>query len=235
MIEAEHELDRYARLAGAARRRLPALRPMQVPAADELAVFPLASSHVNRWPLRAMGEAAARVAAARGLKIAVVVGERVGGELEEAVAAGFFGPQPQIVIGAPGDFHSVAARIAAAAGYLGDRHGACPPRCGVRVAGRGGTRRRLLAALRPVGGALGRGGGADPVLRLRVGLRVRARFLQRGVDADSLVAAFDTAYAGASDGPFIHALDAYGARERTIFEAAANVHRGGAAGPGPLG
>jgi ADP-heptose:LPS heptosyltransferase len=223
-IETEHELDRYARLAGAAGRRLPALRPPEVPASNELVVFPLASSHINRWPLRTMGEAAVRVAAARGATIVLIVGERDGAELKAAVAAGSFGRKPKIVIGMPADLPAVAARIAAAAGYLGIETGLVH-----------------LAAAYGLPGAAVYGGGYWPVygpwaarsaavvapipcFGCQWDCAFERAFCLEAIDADSVVAAFDAAFAGATDGPVIHALDAYGARERTIFEAAASVH-----------
>jgi hypothetical protein len=50
-------------------------------------------------------------------------------------------------------------------------------------------------------------------------------FCIEGVDVDSVVAAFDAAYRNGSGEPLVRELEPYGERERTIFAAAAQVHR----------
>ena len=223
-IENEHELDRYARLAGAAGRRLPALRPMQAAASNELVVFPLASSPINRWPLRDTGATALRVAAARGATIAVIAGERDHAELEAAAAAGVFGDTPQLVLGGRDELPAVAARIAAAVGYLGIETGlvhlaAAYGRPGAAVYGGGywptygPWAARSAAVVAPI-----------PCFGCAWDCAFERPFCTEGVDVDSLVAAFEAAYA-AADEPVVCTLDPYGPRERTIFEAAARVHR----------
>jgi ADP-heptose:LPS heptosyltransferase len=223
-VAAEHELDRYARLAGARGRRLPALRALPARASNELVVFPLTASRLNRWPLAAMGEAAVRVAAARGATIALISGERGRAEIESAVAAGHFGPEPQLVIGTPDELPSVAARVAAAVGYLGIDTGlvhlaAAYGRPGATVYGGGywpvygPWAARSAAVVAPI-----------PCFGCEWDCAFGRPFCTEGVDVDSLVAAFEAAYAGA-DEPLVCALDPYGPRERAVFEAAARVHR----------
>jgi ADP-heptose:LPS heptosyltransferase len=219
----EHELDRYARLAGANARRLPALRGRGTPAA-ELVVFALASSRINRWPLSAMGAAALRVAATRRAAIVLVGSEKDRPELEAAIAAGTFGPEPQLVAGAPGDLPAVAARIAGAAGYLGIETGLVH-----------------LAAAFGVPGAAVYGGGYWPVYgpwSARSAAVVAPipcfgcewdcafdrPFCMESIDVDSVVSAFEDAYQDGSGRPLVRALEPYGERERTVFGAAAAVH-----------
>ena len=223
---AEHELDRYARLAGATARRSPALRPIAATApATELVVFPLGSTPINRWPMPAMGEAARRIAAGRRATITLIGGASNRAELEDVAAAGFFGPEPAVVTGSPADLPSVAARIAGAAGYVGIETGLAH-----------------LAAAYGVPGATVYGGGYWPLYSpwaprsagvvapipcfgCEWDCAFERPFCIEGVDADSVVTAFEAAYAGETGAPLVCERDAYGARERAIFAAAANVHR----------
>ncbi len=222
----EHELDRYARLAGADARRNPALRAVAATApAAELVVFPLGATPVNRWPMRAMGETAQRIAARLGATITLVGGDKDRADIEGAVAAGFFGAEPAIVTGSPDDMPSVAARIASAAGYVGIETGLVH-----------------LAAAYGVPGATVYGGGYWPVYApwaarsagviapipcfgCEWDCAFERPFCIEGVDVDGVVAAFDAAYADESGRPVVSERDAYGPRERAIFEAAGNVHR----------
>lgn len=223
-VAGEHELDRYARLAGTAERRLPALLPGGGEPTGELVVFPLASSAINRWPLEAMGQAAQRVAAARNLPIALIGGEKDGPELEAAIAAGTFGAGPRLVLGAPEDLPAVAARIAGAAGFLGIETGLVH-----------------LAAAYGVPGATVYGGGYWPIYgpwSARSAAVVAPipcfgcewdcafdrPFCLEGVDVDSVVAAFEAALGDEPGRPLVRELDAYGERERAIFGTAAAVH-----------
>jgi ADP-heptose:LPS heptosyltransferase len=223
-VAGEHELDRYARLAGAPARRKPALRPPAGAPSGELVVFPLASSPINHWPLSAMGAAALRAAAPRQSTIVLVGGENNRAELEAAIAAGTFGPGAQLVTGAPADLPAVAARIAAAAGYLGIETGLVH-----------------LAAAYGVPGATVYGGGYWPVYGPWAARSVGVvapipcfgcewdcafdrAFCLEGVDVDSVVAAFEDALRDDSGEPLVRTLDPYGAREHTIFATAAAVH-----------
>ncbi|MDB5072813.1 MAG: glycosyl transferase, family 9, partial [Candidatus Eremiobacteraeota bacterium] len=195
------------------------------PPSAELAVFPLASSRINRWPLAAMGEAALRIAAAHQLEIVLVSGEKDRPELEAAVADGTFGPRPRVVIGTPEDVPAVGARIAGAAGYLGIETGLVH-----------------LAAAYGIPGATVYGGGYWPVygpwaarsagvvapipcFGCEWDCAFDRPFCLEGVDAGSVVAAFEDAFADESGEPLVRTIDPYGARERTIFGTAAAVHR----------
>ena len=222
----EHELDRYARLAGASARRSPVLRSIAKPApSTELVVFPLGSTPINRWPLRAMGETAQRIAAARRLTVTLVGGDQDRAGIEGAVAAGFFGARTAIVTGSPDDLPSVAARIARAAAYVGIETGLVH-----------------LAAAYGVPGATVYGGGYWPVygpwaprsagviapipcFGCEWDCAFERPFCIEGIDVDSVTAAFDAAYDDDSGRPLVRELHPYGARERAIFEAAGNVHR----------
>jgi ADP-heptose:LPS heptosyltransferase len=225
-VPGEHELDRYARLAGAAARRRPVLRPFAAPApATELVVFPLGATPINRWPLRAMGAAAQGIAATRRLSVALVGSDKDRPGLEGAVTAGFFGADTAIVTGSPDDLPSVAARIAGAAGYVGIETGLVH-----------------LAAAYGVPGATVYGGGYWPVygpwaprsagvvapipcFGCEWDCAFERPFCIESIDVDSVTAAFDAAHADDSGRPVVRELDAYDARERAIFEAAGNVHR----------
>ena len=223
---AEHELDRYARLAGAGARRNPALRPIAAAApASELVVFPVGSTPINRWPMHAMGETARRIAAKHGATVTLVGADVDRADVETAVASGYFGASPAIVTGSPDDLPSVAARIAGAVGYVGIETGLVH-----------------LAAAYGVPGATVYGGGYWPVygpwaprsaavvapipcFGCEWDCAFERPFCIEGVDVDAVVAAFETAFAGDSGGPVVCERDAYGARERAIFEAAGTVHR----------
>jgi heptosyltransferase-2 len=222
---AEHELDRYARLAGMPARRLPALRAAGGVPSGELVVFPLASSRINRWPLAAMGAAAQRVAAAHQAEIVLVGGEKDRPELEAAAAGGAFGPRPRVVIGAPEDLPAIAARIAGAAGYLGIETGLVH-----------------LAAAYGIPGATVYGGGYWPVYgpwAARSAAVVAPipcfgcewdcafdrPFCLEGVDPQSVAAAFEDAFADDTGQPLVRTTDPYGEREHAIFGTAAAVHR----------
>ncbi|HWT07291.1 MAG TPA: glycosyltransferase family 9 protein, partial [Xanthomonadales bacterium] len=146
-------------------------------------------------------------------------------DIENAVAAGFFGTEPAIVTGSPDDLPSVAARIAGAAGYVGIETGLVH-----------------LAAAYGVPGAAVYGGGYWPVYApwaprsagvvapiacfgCEWDCAFERPFCIEGVDVDGVVAAFEAAYAGQAGRPVVRERDAYGPRERAIFEAAGNVHR----------
>jgi ADP-heptose:LPS heptosyltransferase len=223
---AEHELDRYARLAGAPARRSPALRPIAATAPpSELVVFALGSTPINRWPMPAMGETARRIAAGLEATITLVGSDEDRADLEDAVAAGFFGAEPAVLTGSPAGLPAVAARIAGAAGYVGIETGLAH-----------------LAAAYGIPGATVYGGGYWPLygpwaprsagvlapipcFGCEWDCAFERPFCIEGVDADSVVAAFEAAYAGEPGAPLVRERDAYRAGERAIFAAAANVHR----------
>ena len=226
-VAGEHELDRYARLAGGGARRLPVLRRAAADAepARELVVFPLASSPINHWPLSAMGAAALRVAAEHAMDIVLIGGEKDRPGLEGAVAGGTFGPRAQVVVGSPEDLPAVAARIAGAAGYLGIETGLVH-----------------LAAAYGIPGATAYGGGYWPVYgpwAARSAAVVAPipcfgcewdcafgrPFCLEGIDAGSVVAAFEGALANEGREPLVRTIEPYGEREHAIFGTAAAVHR----------
>ena len=223
---AEHELDRYARIAGAPARRSPALRPITPTApATELMVFPLGATPINRWPLEAMGETARRIAAGRRATITLVGGTENRAQLEEAVAAGFFGPEPAVLTGSPADLPAVAARIAGAAGYVGIETGLVHLAAAYGVPGAtvyGGGYWPLYAPWAP------RSAGVVapiPCFGCEWDCAFERPFCIEGVDPDSVVSAFEAAYAGETGAPPVRERDAYSARERAIFAAASSVHR----------
>jgi ADP-heptose:LPS heptosyltransferase len=223
--EGEHELDRYARLAGGGARRLPALRPPGAPPSGELVVFPLASSRINRWPLAAMGKAALQVAAAREARIVLVGGEKDRDALDGALADGTFGPGAQLMAGAPEDLPAVAARIAAATGYLGIETGLVHLAAAYGVPGAtvygggywptyGPWAARSAAVVAPI-----------PCFGCEWDCAFDRPFCLEGVDPDSAAAAFEAAFADGSGMPLARMLEPYGPRERAIFGTAAAVHR----------
>jgi ADP-heptose:LPS heptosyltransferase len=225
-VATEHELDRYARLAGAPARRVPALQPAPGGSASgELMVFPFGASSIQQWPMAAMGEAALRIARSRRARIVLVGGEGQRAEAEAAVAAGFFGADPQLLLGAADQLPAVAARIAAASGYLGIDTGLAH-----------------LAAAYGVPGATVFGGGTwpsyapwapwsagvvapIPCFGCDWDCAFGRPFCIEGVDVDSVVTAFEDVCERREGEPLVRLLDRYSAREKTIFEGAAAVHR----------
>ena len=225
-VTAEHELDRYARLAGANERRSPALRPIAAMSPGrELAVFALGSTPINRWPMREMGDTAKRIAKTHRATITLYGSDSDRADLENAVAAGHFGTRATIVTGSPDDLPSVAARISGALGYIGIETGLAH-----------------LAAAYGVPGATVYGGGYWPVygpwaprtagvvapipcFGCEWDCAFERPFCIEGVDVDGVVAAFEAAYGRGSGGPVVSERAAYDPRERAIFEAAGNVHR----------
>lgn len=223
--DAEHELDRLARLAGGAARRVPSLRPLEATPAAELVVFPLSATPTNRWPIERMGGAAQRIAAAHGLTIALVGSHENRAELESAVGAGYFGPDPAVVTGGPDTIPAIAQRIAGAHGYLGIDTGlvhlsqayGLP---GALVSGGGHWPAygpwapRSAAAVAPI-----------PCFGCNWDCAFERPFCTEGVSVDDVVAAFAAAHADRSGLPLVRAVDAYAPREREILGAAGAVHR----------
>jgi ADP-heptose:LPS heptosyltransferase len=225
-LSAEHELDRYARLAGAPARRNPALRPIAAAApATELVVFPLGATRINRWPMSAMGETALRIAAARGATVTLIGGDKDRAEIESAVAAGCFGAEPAIVTGAAEGLAAVAARIAGAVGYVGIETGLAHLAAAYGVPGAtvyGGGYWPLYAPWAPrTAGVV----APIPCFGCEWDCAFERAFCIEGVDVQGVVAAFEAAYADGSERPVVSERDAYDPRERAIFEAAAKVHR----------
>lgn len=225
-ISGEHELDRYARLAGTSARRRPALKtPRKRKGAAELAVFPLSAGRINRWPLDAMGRAALRLAGAHQAKIVLFGGEDNRAEIEAAAAAGLFGAGAQIVIGRPDDIPAVAARIAAAAAYLGIDTGLVHLAAAYGVPGVavfGGGHWPTYAPWSPRSAAVV---APIPCFGCEWDCTFDRPFCIEAVDVDSVIGAFEEAYGDSSDAPQVRTLDPYDAREREIFGAAALVHR----------
>ena len=224
-VAGEHELDRYARLAGAAARRAPALRPAAGSASRDLMVFPFGASPLQQWPMPAMGEAAARIAAPRGARIVVVAADAQRGEAEAAVAAGTFGDAPELLLGAPGDLPAVAERIAGSLGYVGIDTGLAHLASAYGVPGVtvfGGGYWPSYAPWAPQAAGVV---APIPCFGCEWDCAFGRPFCIEGVDVDSVVAAFEDVCAHGRTEPLVRLLDAYGARERTVFEAAGRVHR----------
>jgi ADP-heptose:LPS heptosyltransferase len=222
----EHELDRYARLAGAATRRLPALRSAgSARPGGELMVFPFAASSIKHWSMSALGAAAMRIAEPRQARIVLVGAEADSQEAEEAVASGDFGDGAQVILGTPHDLPSIAERISAASGYLGIDTGLVH-----------------LAAAYDVPGATVFGGGHWPAygpwaarsagvvaplpcFGCEWDCAFGRAFCIEGVDVDSVVAAFEDACGNDGAQPLVRILDRYSRREKTIMDAAASAYR----------
>ncbi|HEY4439450.1 MAG TPA: glycosyltransferase family 9 protein [Candidatus Elarobacter sp.] len=220
----EHELRRYARLAGETEPRLPRLRPLAGAPTTELAVFPLSATAFNRWPLSRVAESARRIAAAHGLTPVVIGSVTERALLDAAAAEGAFGPNARVAVGSRDDLAATAARIAAAAGYVGVDTGlahlaAAYGRPGVTVYGGGywphhapwGPRSAGVVAPIPCFGC-----GWDCAFE--------RPFCLDGIDVTSVAETFDAAYAGEGV-PVLRELTPYGAREHEIFAAASHVHR----------
>jgi heptosyltransferase-2 len=225
-VAAEHELDRYARLGDVPARRVPALRAAQDgPASDELVVFPFGGSSYQQWPIPAMGEAARRIARSRRARIVLVGSQAQQAEAEAAVAAGHFGDAPQLLFGERAELPAVAARIAAASGYLGIDTGLVHLAAAYGVPGAtvfgGGTwpsyapwAPRSAGVVAPI-----------PCFGCEWDCAFGRPFCIEDVDVESVVAAFEDAWTKRDGEPLVRVLDRHSAREKTIFEAAAAVHR----------
>ena len=225
-IAMEHELDRYARLAGTPVRRVPALRPAPSGAASgELMVFPFGASSIQQWPIAAMGEAALLIARRRGARIVLVGCAAQRGEADASVAAGIFGEAPQLMFCEPAQLPAVAARIAAAAGYLGIDTGLVHLAAAYGVPGAavfgGGTwpsyapwAPRSAGVVAPI-----------PCFGCEWDCAFGRPFCLEGVHAESVAAAFEDVCENDDGKPLVRSLDPYSAREKAIFEAATAVHR----------
>jgi ADP-heptose:LPS heptosyltransferase len=224
-LAGEHELDRYARLAGAPSRRAPALRAQAGSASSDVMVFPFGASELQQWPMAAMGEAALRIAAPRRARIVVVAADAQRREADAAVGAGTFGDAPELLLGSPGDLPAVAERIAASIGYVGIDTGLAH-----------------LAAAYGVPGVTVFGGGywpsyapwaphaagvvaPIPCFGCEWDCAFGRPFCIEGVDVASVVAAFEDVCAHERTEPLVRLLDPYGAREKAVFDAAGRVHR----------
>jgi ADP-heptose:LPS heptosyltransferase len=223
-VEDEHELDRYARLAGHGARRSPDLAPLAPNGtAAELVVFPFSATPANSWPLASMGAAAAEVAARRGAAVVLIGTHGDRPPLERAVALGWFGPNATVMTGAAADLPAVARRVAGALGYLGIDNGLVHLAAAYGVPGAavfgGGTwpayapwAARSAGVVAPI-----------PCFRCNWDCAFGRPFCTEAIDAENLVAAFEGVFDEAA--PVIHARDAYTEREREILGAAAAVHR----------
>jgi heptosyltransferase-2 len=223
-VPGEHELDRYARLAGAPARRLPALR---TPAGAEtdgpwLAVFPAGAPVLKQWPLERTVSAATAIAGRLGARVVLVGSERERPALEAAAAR--FATAPEILAGTTEGLPAIAERLAGARAYLGIDSGlphlaAAYGVPGVTIYG-GGT----WPAYAPW--APGSSGVVAPIPCFGCGwdCAFEHAFCIDGVGEDAVVAAFD-ALSAQPEHPAVVALDAYTARERAILGTAGAVHR----------
>lgn len=113
----EHELDRYARLAGAPARRAPRLQAWADPGVPILAVFPAGAPAIKLLPDEVVVEAATHSALALGVPIALIGAEHERERLQTLAAR--FGEPPEIITGAPDQLSAVARRLAGARAFLG--------------------------------------------------------------------------------------------------------------------
>lgn len=229
-VRNEHELDRYARLGGVERRRLPALRVAENADASDapLVVFPLGTPAIKRWPLRSIADAATRISRDLSAPIALVGSDSERTELEAAVHQGLFDDRTVVVTGTPAELPRVAEAIARARGYLGIDTGLAHLATafgvpGVTVFG-GGTwpayapwRSTSAAVVAPI-----------PCFGCDWDCAFDRAFCIEPIDVQSVVSAFEEVAGPDRDEPLVVQLQPYNERESAIFRAAAAVHRASA-------
>jgi ADP-heptose:LPS heptosyltransferase len=212
-VAGEHELDRYARLAGVPERGRPVLRRWDAPGPPILAVFPIGAPTIKQLPHNVLIDSATRSARALGVPIALIGSILERDRLTE-IAAQFPEP-PEIIIGAPEDLSTVSQRIAGARAFLGIDTGLAH-----------------LAAAYGIPGAVAYGGGTWPAYAPWANGTVGVvapipcfgcywdcafghGFCIEGINADALVHA--VASLDANSPPAIVALKPYSEREENIF------------------
>jgi hypothetical protein len=222
----EHELERYARLAGTDVVRLPQLRPLRPDAGSTraLAVFPIGGVAIKRWPIDRLIAAATTIAAARHASIVVVGAEQDRGELDAIAAHEGFTTPPEVLTGTPGDLATIAARIAGAIGFIGLDTGLAHLATAYGVPGvtvYGGGHWPAYAPWRPTTAAVL---APIPCFGCNWDCAFDFAYCLAGVDVRSAVAAFERAEAGGEETPPRVEVDAYTMQEREIFARAARVY-----------
>jgi heptosyltransferase-2 len=220
----EHELDRYARLAGVPSRRLPALRRFE-PALNErpwIAMFPLASKPIQRWPLERTVDVGTRIADRHGASIRLVGSAAQRPDLENV--ARMFRVVPEVVTGTPADLPDVAGELSTAFGYVGLDTGlvhiaAAYGVPGVAIFGGGHWpayapwQSNSVAVLSPI-----------PCFHCNWDCAFERAFCLDGVDANAVADAFDAVAGGRTNIAPVE-IDAFSPRERAMFEGGALAYR----------
>ena len=224
-VDGEHELDRYARLAGTAARRLPALRAPapRTRRAAWLAVFPFGAVAIKQWPLERTVGAATRIAARLEAGI-TLVGSKADRPRLKQVAARFDGATELLTADAAG-LPALAARLAGATGYVGIDSGPAHLAAAYGVPGvtvYGGGHWPAYAPWRATSA-----GVVAPIPCFGCGwdCAFDHAFCIDAIEEDAVVAAFDAAIEPGRDLPAVVELGAYAPRERAILAAAGAVHR----------
>jgi ADP-heptose:LPS heptosyltransferase len=219
----EHELDRYARLAGAGERRLPALRIISAPAASDpwLAVFPSTSLALKRWPLERIAAATDQIAARHGLT-PVIVGSTSELALLERTADAC-SEQAEVYAANGGGLAELAARLASADGFLSVDSGLAHLSGALGVPGVTVFGGGIWAPYAPW--APGSAGVVAPIPCFGCGwdCAFQRSFCIEGVDVPTVVETYRETVRGAP--PRVVTVAAYTAGERTILAAADAVHR----------
>lgn len=222
-----HELDRYARLAGVA-RRTPSLRrdgPSEDETAPLIVVFPAGAPDLKRWSRESMRNAAERIAAARHARVVVVGAEHERSELDALAQEGPASPAFEVVTGTPNDLPRIAALIARASGYVGIDTGLAHLAAaygvpGVTVYG-GGTWPSYAPWSASSAGVV----APIPCFGCQWDCAFDRAFCIERIGPDSVVATFERVAGATGGGPVVDAIKAYDAEERTILASAAAVHR----------
>jgi ADP-heptose:LPS heptosyltransferase len=224
-IAGEHELDRYARLAGSA-RRTPNFRPIQggKSATRKLLVFPFNNSAFRVWPHEQMVLAATRIAERYDLSIELVASANE----QEAVAdlARSFPHDVAIRTGSPAELPDIAVALSSASGYLSVDTGLAQLAAaygvpGVTIYG-GGTWPKFAPWGSHAAGVV----APLPCFGCRWDCAFDRAFCLERITADPVVEAFDAVYERTGAGPISVAIDPYDAREQAIMDAAAAKYRG---------
>jgi ADP-heptose:LPS heptosyltransferase len=221
--EDEHELDRYARLAGSDVRRYPALRDGERSAADErwLAVFPFSAKPIQRWPVERTVNAARVIAERHGARIRLVGSAQQAAAL--ATVAAMFPEPPELLTGTSAQLPEIAATLRGAFGYAGIDTGlvhlaAAYGVPGVAVFGGGHWpayapwQTNATAVLAPI-----------PCFRCDWNCAFERAFCLDGVDVETVASAFDAALSGERTPAF--EVDAFSERERAILAHGAATYR----------
>ena len=225
-VAGEHELDRYARLTGTARRS-PSLRRSQRVAGDTvplIVVFPAGAPALKHWSRSSMREAVERIAKPRGARVAVVGSERERSELEALATDGASAPF-EVVAGAADELPRIAALIAHADGYVGIDTGLAHLAAAYAVPGvtvYGGGTWPSYAPWRPSSAGVV---APIPCFGCQWDCAFDRAFCLERIGANSVVAAFERAVTSRDGEPTVETLKAYSGKERSILAAAAAVHR----------
>jgi len=224
ILGGEHELDRYARIAGSV-RRTPALRPV---AADDsngrtLLVFPFGNSPPDSWPHEQMILAATRIAERYDLSIELIA--RAKDREAAAALAQRFPVGVSIRVASPAELPEIARAIGSASGYVSLDTGlphlaAAYGVPGVTIYG-GGT----WPSFAPWGPKAAGVVSPLPCFGCSWDCAFDRAFCIEGITVEDMVTAFGEVFERAGSGPISVAVDPYSAREREILGAAAMRYR----------